>query len=189
MNFSGFIDVIDLLGGVDVESDADFNYGKYYYHKGVNHLNGHQALGFVRNRKSFIEGDRARGRHQMAVIKGIINSLRSSKILTNYTELMDQMSGCFQTNASKSMIGELVQLTMDPGKPDWNVLTYSVDGWGESNYTYTLGCYAYVMVPDPVTVEYARSLAISVASGEILTQDQIRENAPVHEKLPPSARG
>ena len=189
VNFSGFIDVIDILGGVDVESDADFNYGKYYYHKGVNHLNGHQALGFVRNRYSFAEGDRARGRHQMAVIKGIINSLRSSKILTNYTELMDQMSGCFQTNASKSMIGELVQLTMDPNKPDWNVLTYSVDGWGESNYTYTLGCYAYTMVPDPVTVEYARSLAISVASGEILTQDQIRENAPVHEKLPPSARG
>ena len=66
---------------------------------------------------------------------------------------------------------------------------HPMDGWGESNYTYTLGCYAYTMVPDPVTVEYARSLAISVASGEILTQDQIRENAPVHEKLPPSARG
>lgn len=179
MNFTGFIGVIDALGGVDVESDADFGRDGSYFHKGMNHLSGKDALNFVRNRHAFREGDRARGRHQMAVIKGVINGLMSSKLLTNYTELMDQMSECFQTNASMNMIGDLVQLTLDRSKGDWKVVTYSADGWGMSGYTFSQGAYAYVMVPYPETLEYARELVNAVISGEVLTQEQVQENAPV----------
>lgn len=182
VNFSGFTDVIDTLGGVDVESDADFGSNGYYYQKGLNHLDGHAALNFVRDRKSFLEGDRARGRHQMAVIKGVINGLMSSKLLTNYSALMDQLADCFQTNASKALIGQLVQLTLDRSGGDWLVLTYSVDGWGNLDYAYSLGAYAYVMVPYPETVEYARSLAVAVASGETPSQEELQENAPVPPK-------
>ncbi len=180
VNFSGFVDVIDTLGGVDVESDADFGTKGYYYQKGMNHLNGEAALWFVRDRYSFLDGDRARGRHQMAVIKGVINSLASSKLITNYSEIMDEMAGCFQTNASKAMIGELAQLTLDQSKGDWTVLTYSVNGWGNSDYAFALGCYAYVMVPYPDTIDYARELVMTVCSDEALTQEQINENAPKH---------
>ena len=114
----------------------------------------------------------------MAVIKGIIKSLRSSKILTNYTQLMEDMAGCFQTNASKAMIGELVQLTMDPSKSDWTVLTYNVDGNGRTDYAYSLGAYAYCMIPNMKTVEYAQSLAAAVLAGEPLTQEELQKNAP-----------
>ena len=178
VNFTGFIDVIDTLGGVDVVSDTSFANGGYFFQKGMNHLSGKAALRFVRDRYSFGEGDRARGRHQMAVIKGVIDSAMSSKIITNYSELMDEMSGCFQTNASKAMVGRLVQLTMDRSKGDWKVLTYSVDGWGNTDFAYSLGCYAYVMVPYPETVDYARNLALAVASGETMTQEQLQKNAP-----------
>ena len=178
VNFTGFIDVIDTLGGVDVESDADFGRNGYYFQKGMNHLDGRAALRFVRDRHSFGEGDRARGRHQMAVIKGVIESAKSSKIITNYSELMDEMAGCFQTNASKALVGRLVQLTMDRSKGDWTVLTYSVDGESDEDFAYSLGCYAYVMVPYPETVDYARTLAIAIASGETMTQEQLQQNAP-----------
>ncbi len=178
VNFTGFIDVIDTLGGVDVESDATFGRNGFYFEKGMNHLNGKAALNFVRDRYSFGEGDRARGRHQMAVIKGVIDSAKSSKAITNYSQLMDEMAGCFQTNASKSLVGRLVQLTLDRSSGDWRVLTYSVDGSSASDFAYSLGCYAYVMVPYPETVDYARQLAIAVASGETMTQEELRENAP-----------
>lgn len=178
VNFSGFIDVIDTLGGVDVESDADFGMYGYYFQKGMNHLDGKAALRFVRDRYSFGEGDRARGRHQMAVIKGVIESAKSSKIITNYSELMDEMSGCFQTNASKTLVGRLVQLTLDRARGDWTVLTYSVDGSSSTDFAYSLGCYAYVMVPYPETVDYARKLAVAVASGETMTQEALQKNAP-----------
>ena len=178
VNFSGFIDIIDTLGGVDVESDADFGFDGHQYYKGMNHLNGRAALGFVRNRYSFGEGDRARGRHQMAVIKGIINGLMSSKIITNYSELLDEMAGCLQTNASRSMIGDLVQLTLDRKKGDWKVLTYSVDGYGATEYAWSLGAYAYVMVPYANNRDYARELVTQVLANEVLTQDDLQAKAP-----------
>ena len=180
VNFSGFIDVIDTLGGVDVESDASFGAHGYYYQKGMNHLDGKAALRFVRDRYSFADGDRARGRHQMAVIKGVINGLISSKLITNYSEIMDEMAGCFQTNAPKELIGQLAQLTLDRSGGDWKVITYSVNGWGNTDFAFALGCYAYVMVPYPDTIDYARELVFAVASDEVPTQEQVNENAPKH---------
>ena len=177
VNFSGFTDIINTLGGVDVESDAVFSSFGHNFHQGMNHMNGEEALAFVRNRYSFGEGDRARGRHLMAVIKGVVDGLRSSKILTNYAELMDEMAGCLQTNASKKMIGDLVQLTLDR-KRDWVVLTYSVDGSGATEYAYSLGAYAYVMVPYPQTLQYAQELAMAIVSGETMDQDQLVNKAP-----------
>ena len=49
------------------------------YNKGINHLNGEQALGFARERYSFNAGDVQRGKNQMEVIKGVIKKL-SSKV-------------------------------------------------------------------------------------------------------------
>ena len=91
---------------------------------------------------------------------------------------MEDMAGCFQTNASKAMIGELVQLTMDPSKSDWTVLTYNVDGNGRTDYAYSLGAYAYCMIPNMKTVEYAQILAAAVLAGEPLTQEELQKNAP-----------
>lgn len=174
VNFTGFIRMIDTLGGVDVDSDADFINGDFHFQKGINHLDGRTALRFVRDRYSFgEEGDRARGRHQMAVIKGVIKGLASYKMLTNYSEIMDELSDSFQTNASKALVGELVRMTLDTESGKWRVLTYSVNGYDRTDYSYALGCNAYVMAPEPSTVDYARKLVIAVASGETPTQSEV----------------
>jgi LCP family protein required for cell wall assembly len=174
VNFTGFINIIDTLGGVDVDSDADFVNGGYHFQKGINHLDGRAALRFVRDRYSFgEEGDRARGRHQMAVIKGVIKGLASSKLLTNYAEIMDELSDSFQTNAPKALVGELVRMTLDTASGKWKVLTYSVNGYDRTDYAYSLGCNAYVMAPNTDTVDYARKLIIAVASGETPTQNEV----------------
>ena len=88
------------------------------------------------------------------------------------------MAGCLQTNASRSMIGDLVQLTLDRKKGDWKVLTYSVDGSGSTDYAYSLGAYAYCMVPYPQTLQYAQDLVKTVVAGDSLTQDDLQKNAP-----------
>ena len=75
INFDGFIDVIDALGGITVYSDYDFEgfdndvvNMTYQFHQGYNEVNGKQALLFARERHAFAEGDRQRGKNQMAVI-------------------------------------------------------------------------------------------------------------------------
>ena len=51
VNFTSIIDIVDTIDGVDVESKYAFtSKDGYKYTKGINHLNGKEALSFVRER-------------------------------------------------------------------------------------------------------------------------------------------
>ncbi len=53
VNFGGFTKIIDALGGIDVDSDYEFdsrNILGWHYNKGVNHLDGESALVFAREK-------------------------------------------------------------------------------------------------------------------------------------------
>ena len=175
LNFSGFQQIIDQIGGIDVNSEYAFTSiteeGTYSYNVGVNHLNGEEALGFARARYAFQDGDRQRGRNQMQVIKATIEKLESPETLANYSAIMDQLGGLFQTDMSKDNIGYLVKSTLDNG--GWSVLTYSVSGYDASKVCYSLGFEAYVMEPNPNDVQYGKDLINRVLAGETLTQDEI----------------
>ena len=177
VNFSGFQNIIDKLGGIDVDSEYAFTSetleGTYHYNEGINHLNGPEALGFARARYAFKEGDRQRGENQMLVIKATIEKLESSEMLKNYAGIMDDMDGSFQTDMTKEDIGYLVQSTL--ADSDWKILTYSVSGSDSTQVCFSLGQDAYVMVPNNSDVDYAKTIINKVLNGEELTQDQITE--------------
>lgn len=48
VNFTSLETIVDALGGVDVNSEVEFEKNGYSFHKGVNHMNGAQALTFSR---------------------------------------------------------------------------------------------------------------------------------------------
>ena len=177
VNFTGFENIIDTLGGVDVDSDYEFTSqlnSIYSYEKGRNHLTGEAALFFARERYSFLEGDRQRGKNQMAVIKAVMNKLLSSELLKNYSDLMAEMKDSFQTNMTKAEIGKLVQDQLDGGE-SWTIVQYSANGGDSKGYCYSLG---YVMEPYYDTVEYASELIKRVLNDEVLTQNMINREAP-----------
>ena len=146
MNFSGFINIIDALGGVDVYSSQSFSAGGVSFQEGYNHVNGTQALAFARERHSFASGDRQRGKNQMEVIRATIKKCQSSSMLTNYQQVMQSLSGTFQTNLEQDRIAQLVSAQLFE-KSDWNVVSYSVDGTGSSRTTYSMQTAGYVMFP------------------------------------------
>lgn len=169
INFSGFKDVITALGGVTVESDQAFTSGGYTFTEGSNNLNADQALTFARERHAFAAGDRQRGKNQMAVITGVINKMMSPAILSNYSGLMNGLEGSFETSMPYSEVSNLVQNQLNVGGV-WNVQRYSVDGTGESNYSYSMPSQSvYVMVPDMSTVEQAKEYIEAVKNGEYIT--------------------
>ncbi len=172
MNFSGFEGIIDKLGGVDVHSDYTFSFDEYQYYEGENHLDGRGALMFARDRTSFAGGDRQRGENQMQVIKAVFSKLMSSQMLANYSDIMDELSNCFQTNMSKSQIGQFVQEQLDSGK-EWKVLTFSVNGGDSEGYCYSLGGNAYVMVPFQEDLDFANKLIRRMMADENITQQEI----------------
>lgn len=86
MNFTSFMDIVDALGGVTVHSPEEFTtkIGGYQIQEGENHLNAKEALAFVRERKSFVDGDFARGRNQQRMISAIVKKVCSPAILTSF---------------------------------------------------------------------------------------------------------
>ena len=167
VNFAGFEKIVDSLGGITVNSDYAFSTSKGNFQKGENYLNGEQALSFARERKSFSEGDRQRGKNQMAVIKAVINKAMSPAILNNYSGLMESVSGSFETSMPYDVIAELVRDMLDKGG-SWNVVTYSVNGSGDTRKPYSMSANAYVMIPDQATVDTAIAKINQVVNGEIL---------------------
>ncbi|MEV4808387.1 LCP family protein [Micromonospora avicenniae] len=86
IDFAGFKEIIDALGGVDV--DVEKNFTSIHppfrnFHKGMQTLNGEAALDYSRQRKQFADGDFARIRHQQQVIKAILDKASSGGLLTN----------------------------------------------------------------------------------------------------------
>lgn len=174
INFAGFEQLIDALGGVTVDSDYDFdskNVIGYHYNKGENFLNGEQALVFSRERYAFSEGDRQRGKNQMAVIKGVINKALSPELLKNYSSVLSSIQGCFETNISYEEIARLLQQQLNNGG-SWNIVSYSVDGTGDTQKPYSMSQNAYVMIPDESTVQKAKQLMQKVRDGEPISQEE-----------------
>ena len=175
INFGGFVKVIDALGGITVDSDYDFttqNSSGYHFTKGPNQVNGDQALAFCRERYAFSAGDRQRGKDQMKVIQGVINKATSPDILKNYLSLLDSLSGCFETNIPYDVITSLVKQQLDEGG-SWQVLSYSVDGTGDTQKPYSMSQKAYVMVPDQTTVDKAKTLMQKVRQGFMLSEADV----------------
>ncbi len=169
INFSGFEELIDALGGVTVQSDYAFDVEpSFHYVKGSNDLNGVEALAFARERHAFAEGDRQRGKNQMAVITGVITKLQSPAVLQNFTGLMDGLEGSFESDIPYAMLSGLVKSQLSDGG-SWNVVSYSVDGTGSRSSTYSMSRQAYVMVPDEATVEKAKELMEQVKAGETVS--------------------
>lgn len=170
INFTGFLKVIDVLGGVTVYSEYAFTShgpGGYSYRKGENTLNADMALEFCKERRSFLMGDRQRGKNQMALIKGVINKLMSPALLQNYSEILEVFGESVDTNLSPDIIRDLLSQQLTDGG-DWDVITYSVDGTGDTQVPYSLSKPVYVMQPDYETVKYAKELIEKVYSGEVI---------------------
>jgi len=174
VNFSGFVNIVDALDGITVHSDFNFRYtdddgSVYYYQKGDNQLNGKEALGFCRNRYSFADGDNQRGKNQMLVIRGIIDKALSPKLLTNYTQILDAVSGSMEMTVPMDVIGDLVSRQLSEGG-SWNVASYSVTG----SVVYATspaagGAEAYMMFPNEASVERAKELIQDVIDGKTVT--------------------
>lgn len=83
INFEGFVEVIDTLGGVTVYNRHDSTIDGTHFPVGEVQLDGQTALKFVRNRYGLPNGDLDRAERQRDVIKAVIEKLVSADVLTD----------------------------------------------------------------------------------------------------------
>ncbi|HDR5350761.1 TPA: LCP family protein [Bacillus thuringiensis] len=102
-NFKSFIKIVDDLGGVEVdvpveftEQDSNDNAEAIHLEKGVQKLNGEEALALARTRH--IDSDAMRGQRQQLVIEAILKKLTSVGSVTKVGNIIDDINGQFVTN-------------------------------------------------------------------------------------------
>ena len=168
VNFTTVVDLVNEIGGVDVYADQAINKWKDCPIKeGYNHLNGNCALKFSRERHSYIDGDRHRGRNQQEVIKAIFTKLTSgSTILTEYTNIINVLDGKFATNIDMNEVTDFIKYELNDLK-DYTIINTQLDGYGSMGPTYS---YPYqdlwIMIPYEDTITNAKNLINKMLNNE-----------------------
>lgn len=159
VNFSTVEGVIDAIGGVDVKVDKAFttSNGKYTFKKGINHMNGAEALRFARERKVFTYGDVERVKNQQKVLSAIIDKVTSSTaLITSYSKILDSVSKNFSTNMKSEDISKLVKMQLNDMR-GWSITSQNLVGTDFYTGTYTFPkSKLYVMKPREDSVEKVR---------------------------------
>lgn len=122
VNFQGVISLVDALGGIEVdvpyafcESDSKRRFGNntIYIEKGLQTLNGEQALAFARNRhtwpaycgkkySNYTSNDFIRGQNQQQIVKAMTNKLKNIRSLSEIYEILDIVGDNIDTNIDKN---------------------------------------------------------------------------------------
>lgn len=130
INFKGVVNLVDALGGIEVEvpfsfceqnSDRLWGNKTVYVEKGLQTLNGEQVLALARNRHpnpsqcsskwtNYYSNDFIRGQNQQLIIKGMLNKAKSIRNLNTIYDLLDTISNSMETNMTTSEILSLYNI-------------------------------------------------------------------------------
>jgi LCP family protein required for cell wall assembly len=153
IDFAGFRNIIDILGGVDFEVPSINNGGMYYndpyqnleikLKAGMQRLNGKEAEGLVRYRSGYPDADLGRIKMQQQFVKELIRQKLQVKYITKAPEIYREIVKTTRTNYTLTDLAShaLVAKTMDAD----SIETFSLPGYGTEAYTrygYT-SCFIY----------------------------------------------
>lgn len=133
INFTGVVQLVDTLGGVEIDvpynlceqnSKRQWGSNTIYIEKGLQTLNGEQALAYARNRHpnpgkcsskwtNYTSNDFIRGEHQQEVVTALLNKFKDVKDLDTVYKLLDTISNNMVTNMSTDQILSLYNVFKD----------------------------------------------------------------------------
>ena len=121
LNFNGFVQLIDLLGGIDVNvaqklRDHRDKHGIYTVRVGVNHMDGETALWYVRSRKTTSDFDRAR--RQQEVLQAILKKMLSLDMVKKAPKIYSTLEQNVQTDMSYKELSKFIPLASEFQHPD-----------------------------------------------------------------------
>ena len=126
-NFASVVQVVDAVGGVVVDVPVSFDaqcwniytdeLAVFRIEAGDNvYLDGARALGFVRERMAFPDGDFARQRHQQEVMEQIIQKIMSSKDPQMFLNVLDAAGDNIKTNFTVEQMTGFINYALQKSK-------------------------------------------------------------------------
>ena len=133
INFKGVTNIVDALGGVDVDvpysfceqnSNREFGNSTVYVKEGFQTLNGEQALALARNRHPWTEycsaewtnynsNDFVRGQNQQLVIQGMLNKIKNINSVDTFYDMLNSISNSMETNMTTENILSFYNIAKD----------------------------------------------------------------------------
>ena len=134
VNFSSMIDIVDALGGIDIDVAEGMAVSRFYsdstlegVHEGQNHLNGKRALAYSRERKAYLDGDVQRARNQQQVLQAMFKKASSPEIITKYSNILKAVGKAFDTNMTTKEITSFIKYQLQ-ASPSWKFEQYVLKG-------------------------------------------------------------
>ena len=162
INFQGMVDLVDAVGGIDVNSPLKFTVqdstekaDAIHIEEGNQHLNGEEALGYARMRKQDPRGDWGRQERQRQVIEAIVDETISISSLTNFNTIFNAIAPNLKTNLTGR---EIWILGTNYAPAARNIESLTLDGEADTVYFSTYGQDVYVWVPYEETLEEIRQV-------------------------------
>ncbi len=164
INFKGLVKLVDALGGVDVNVDADQTLctddssrgGQVCINPGPQTLNGEQALVYARNRKQLANGDFGRGLHQQEIVMAIIDKIKDIDKVSTFTNILDTISNSMDTNLTTKQLLSFYNIGKDIAKRSaskeasnlLNIQQLYLQGQGQMIYDERMRMVLYNYVPN-----------------------------------------
>lgn len=168
VNFDSVIKIVDVVGGVDVNSEEAFTttIDGYNIVQGMNHLNGKQTLAFVRERYNVAGGDNQRGLNQQKVITAILQKVMTPSMIVQVDSLLSSVEGSFQTNMTHEEMQELIKNQISAGL-DFDIQSVAATGTGGRDVCFSTGAQElYVTYPDDNSINEIKTRLNEVIDGQ-----------------------
>lgn len=107
VNMEGFEQGVDSLGGVTVTNDLAFTQDGVHFPTGEIHLDGEEALAYIRMRKSDPRGDMGRNERQRDVISAALEKAASFSGITKIGEILNILGDNVNTDLNMKNIQNL----------------------------------------------------------------------------------
>ena len=164
INFKGLVKLVDAVGGVDVNVDANQTLctddssrgGEVCINPGPQTLNGEQALVYARNRKQLANGDFGRGQHQQEIVMALLDKMKGITKVSSFMDILDTVSNSLDTNLTTKQILSFYNILKDILKrsasaDDSNIINIQqlyLQGTGEMIYDERMRMVLYNYVPN-----------------------------------------
>ncbi len=120
-------EVTSKYSGFELEKQFECRYEHIHFDPGINKMEGHEALAFVRSRHGSSAGDFSRSQRQHALLKAIFKKLLSMDTLKNAPEFFKDVDDEISTDIDLEILENIVPLLTDIGNFKINSVTLSTE--------------------------------------------------------------
>ena len=179
VNFQGFRDAVNTLGGVQVnvqipvaESDYPVTGGvtRIYIPAGPQHMTGGEALIYARSRHRAIGGDFDRGRRQQRVLVSLRDQMNVQSIMANFDSLAKTLSQSVKTDIPLSEMPKLLSLADSVDTKNIRSYVFAPPFYGSDT---TLPVRGYIIEPNIARIRRAVKDAFSTPASLLALRDRL----------------